>query len=282
MTGGHFADKSYSGQDQPHTIMMTIVTGSRAYQSEWHSATQMGFELMPPSRYNKNDVTRRFKRFSPTAPSRHSTDYANGGWSAVSEQDSVVISWVQGALAGDELAFEEIVHAFQNAVYNLCYRMLGERTEAEDAAQEAFLRAYTHLRRYDPARPFKTWLLTIASNHCIDRIRKRRMQYLSLDDEPLAASLALSSDDPEPEDAALHHERSAEIQQLLDTLNADYRAAVILRYWYDYSYQEIAEMLNTTESAVKSRLFRARKALEDQMARQSAKMMSEKGRLNVG
>jgi RNA polymerase sigma-70 factor (ECF subfamily) len=261
---------------------MIMITQPRAYQADARGATHKVFELSRPSRYNENDVTRRFKGSRSTVPSRQSLDYANGGWSAVSEQDSVVITWVQGALAGDQLAFEEIVHAFQNAVYNLCYRMLGERTEAEDAAQEAFLRAYTHLNRYDPARPFKTWLLTIASNHCIDRIRKRRMQYLSLDDEPLAASLALSSDEPEPEDAALHRERSAEIQNLLDTLNAEYRAAVILRYWYDYSYQEIAAMLNTTESAVKSRLFRARKALEDQLVRQSAKMISEKGRLNVG
>lgn len=198
----------------------------------------------------------------------------------MSEQDPVVITWVQGALAGDEQAFAEIVYTFQNAVYNLCYRMLGERTEAEDAAQEAFLRAYSHLDRYDPGRPFKTWLLTIASNHCIDRIRKRRMQYLSLDDEPLAASLALSSDDPEPEEAAVDHERSAEIQLLLETLNPDYRAAVILRYWYDYSYQEIAEMLNTTESAVKSRLFRARKALEEQLGSRNTEY-TERGRLNV-
>lgn len=200
----------------------------------------------------------------------------------MSEPDLMILEWVNAAIEGDQQAFAEIVYAYQHQLYNLCYRMLGERTEAEDATQEAFLRAYSHLERYDPARSFKTWLLTIASNHCIDRIRKRRMQYLSLDDEPLAATLALSSDEPEPEVAAEMHQRSAAIQALLDELSPDYRAAVILRYWYDYSYEEIAAILETTESAIKSRLFRARKALEEKIVyRHAAEQQRERGRLNV-
>ncbi len=161
---------------------------------------------------------------------------------------------------GDQDAFAEIVYTFQDSVYNLCYRMLGERTEAEDAAQEAFLRAYMNLRRYDQNRSFKTWILTIASNHCIDRIRKRRMHFTSID-EPTPATLSLSSDDPLPEQVTLFNERSQEVQELLDELQPDYKAAVVLRYWYDYSYAEIAEIMETTESAIKSRLFRARQML---------------------
>src|SRR5262249_34152361 len=157
-------------------------------------------------------------------------------------------------------AFAELVYAYQDSVYNLCYRMLSERTEAEDAAQEAFLRAYLNLQRYDPSRSFKTWLLTIASNHCIDRLRRRRMKWLSIEEDPLP-NLSLSSDEPEPEDETVLREQSAEIQTILSTLNPDYRAAVILRYWYDYSYSEIADILDTTESAIKSRLFRARQIL---------------------
>lgn len=183
----------------------------------------------------------------------------------VSEVDSMLLEWVQAAREGDQDAFAEIVYTFQDAVYNLCYRMLGESGEAEDAAQETFLRAYTNLFRYDPERSFKTWLLSIASNHCIDRIRKRRMTYLSLDDEPTAAALALSSSDPLPEQAALRSERSRLIQSLLDELSEEYRLAVVLRYWYDYSYVEIAEALDTTESAIKSRLFRARQMLAEKL-----------------
>ncbi len=178
--------------------------------------------------------------------------------------DPVINQWVQASISGDQDAFAEIVYTFQDAVYNLCYRLLGERTEAEDAAQEAFLKAYSNLRRYDPERAFKTWLLTIASNHCIDRLRKRRMTQVSID-EPIQATLSLASSDPLPEQAALSSERSRLIQAILNELPDDYRAAVTLRYWYDYSYAEIAEILQTTESAIKSRLFRARQMLAEKL-----------------
>ncbi len=176
---------------------------------------------------------------------------------------------VQRTLAGDQQAFGELVHRFERDVFNLTYRMLNERTEAEDAAQEAFLRAYANLDRYDPSRSFKTWILSIASNHCIDRIRRRRLTWLSLE-EPLPPHPALTSDTPNPEEAALNNERNLLVQALLEGLNPDYRLAVVLRYWYDLSYAEIAEMLDTTESAVKSRLFRARQALADQLEGQPA------------
>jgi RNA polymerase sigma-70 factor (ECF subfamily) len=180
----------------------------------------------------------------------------------VSSTDPVVLEWVQGTLQGDQDAFAELVYTYQDSVYNLCYRMLSERTEAEDAAQEAFLKAYLNLKRYDPARSFKTWLLTIASNHCIDRLRRRRMTWLSID-EPLPPNVTLRSDEPEPENAMMFSERSEAVQELLDQLAPDYRAAVVLRYWYEYSYIEIADILDTTESAIKSRLFRARNMLAE-------------------
>ncbi len=180
-------------------------------------------------------------------------------------EDPTIVAWVQGALRGEQDAFAELVYTFQDAVYNLCYRMLSDSAEAEDAAQEAFLRAFNNLNRYDSQRSFKTWLLSIASNHCIDRLRKRRLQFLSID-EPLPAQLALRSDEPEPEDAVLRDEESRMVQELLDTLSPDYRAAVVLRYWYDYSYAEIAEIMDSTESAIKSRLWRARQMLAEQYA----------------
>lgn len=181
----------------------------------------------------------------------------------MAEPDPIIVEWVEATKLGDQDAFAELVYTFQDPVYNLCYRMLGESGEAEDATQEAFLRAYLNIERYDIKRSFKTWVMSIASNHCIDRIRKRRMQYVSLDDEPTAAALALSSNDPLPEHVTLQNERSEVIQDLLLELDPDYRVAVILRYWYDYSYAEIAQTMNTTESAIKSRLFRARKSLAE-------------------
>lgn len=182
----------------------------------------------------------------------------------MSTPDPVVLEWVQAAMEGDQDAFAELVYTYQDAVYNLCYRLLSERTEAEDASQEAFLRAYLNLQRYDPSRSFKTWLLTIASNHCIDRLRRRRLKWLSIDDD-LLPTLSLSSDEPEPEDVSIMKEQSAALQAILDKLSPEYRAAVVLRYWYDYSYHEIADILDTTESAIKSRLFRARQVLAEQL-----------------
>lgn len=196
----------------------------------------------------------------------------------MSEPDPTLLEWVAAAKQGDQDAFAEIVYSFQDAVFNLCYRMLSNRAEAEDATQEAFLRAYLNLKRYDTSRSFKTWILSIASNHCIDRLRKRRVTFTSID-EPTTATLSLSTDDPGPEEVAVRRERSERIQGYLDELGADDRAAVVLRYWYDYSYVEIAEALDTTESAIKSRLFRARRALADLM---SKPMSSESGLAGSG
>ena len=171
-------------------------------------------------------------------------------------------TWVVQARAGDREAFSKLVDAYQNPVYNLTYRMLGNADEAEEAAQETFLRVYTRLDRYNPAYKFSTWVLSIASHYCIDLLRKRRITWLSLD-EPLPTLFApqLSSSKPGPESSAIQGETESQVRMLLDTLQPDYRAAVVLRYWYDMSYDEIAETMETSVSAVKSRLFRARRML---------------------
>lgn len=171
-------------------------------------------------------------------------------------------TWVEQARSGDREAFSKLVEAYQTPVYNLTCRMLGNPDEAEEAAQETFLRVYTRLDRYNPDYKFSTWVLSIASHYCIDRLRKRRIIWLSLDD-PLPAQFApaLSSNKPGPESSAIKGEMQTQVQVLLDTLQPDYRAAVVLRYWYDMSYDEIAGIMETTVSAIKSRLFRARKML---------------------
>lgn len=179
----------------------------------------------------------------------------------MAQPDPTTLEWVNATLDGDQDAYAEIVYLYQDPVYNLCYRMLGEHEEAEDATQEAFLRAHRNLQRFDKARSFKTWIMSIASNHCVDRLRKRRLKFVSLDDEPTAAALALRSSDPLPEQATLLGERREVIHDLLQQLEYDYRLPIVLRYWYDYSYAEIAKEMQTTESAVKSRLFRARRRL---------------------
>lgn len=167
-----------------------------------------------------------------------------------------ISNWVRKAQAGDTDAFERLVRCYQTAVYNLAYRMLGDRMEAEDAAQETFIRAYQGLEGFDMARPFKTWLLSIAAHHCIDRLRRRRPT-VSLDEVQLSAASA------DPESAILRREVREQVQRLLDRLSPADRAVVVLYYWYDGSLAEIAEMLGTSASAIKSRLYRARRQMAE-------------------
>jgi len=174
------------------------------------------------------------------------------------------MAWIIQAQQGNDEAFTRLVEQYQTPVYNLCYRMLGEPESAEDAAQESFLRAYQNLTRYDRQRPFATWLLSIAAHYCIDRLRKRRFTIFSLDAERGDDEAPMELPDTgaiDPEQETVRHEEQAQIQKALAGLDATDRAAVILRYWYDFSEIEIAESLKLTVSAVKSRLHRARKAV---------------------
>jgi RNA polymerase sigma-70 factor (ECF subfamily) len=174
----------------------------------------------------------------------------------ISDQERV---WVEEAREGDQHAFGLLVQAYQKPVFNLTYRMLGNAQEAEDAAQETFLRAYSSLRQYQTEHKFSTWLFAIANHHCIDRLRKRRVSLVSIEDNPVLENL--TGDTPLPERQALMREQSAEMQKLLHELEPEYRLPLILRYWEDYSYEDIAETMEITVAAVKSRLFRARQQI---------------------
>lgn len=154
--------------------------------------------------------------------------------------------------------FTEIVEQYQKPVYNLCARMLGDPDEAEDAAQESFWKAYKNISSYDLQRPFLTWLLSIAAHYCIDQIRKRRFTSISMDIMPEDFIPDL---DPSPESEAAQTEEQRKIRGLLDILAPEDKSAVIMRYWYDFSDEEIGSVLHLTVSAVKSRLFRARKLM---------------------
>lgn len=168
--------------------------------------------------------------------------------------------WLEKARHGDEEAFNRLVECYQRPVYNLCYRMLGDAGDAEDAAQETFWRAYQNLKRYDPQRPFVTWLLSIGAHYCIDQLRKHRLPATSLEDLPEG-----DAPDPvlSPESSASQREQQAALHKLMAQLSPQDRAALILRYWYEFSEEEIAAALSLTVSAVKSRMHRARKELAE-------------------
>ena len=173
------------------------------------------------------------------------------------------LAWVLQAQQGNGEAFTRLVEEHQTHVYNLCYRMLGEPEAAEDAAQETFLRAYQNLHRYDRNRSFATWLLSIGAHYCIDRLRRRKLSVFSIDEENEDGTTFEIRDNasPDPEGESVKREDRDHLHRLLKGLDEIDRAAVILRYWHDASEVEIAETLNLTVSAVKSRLHRARRAL---------------------
>lgn len=169
--------------------------------------------------------------------------------------------WLLAARKGDVDAYGRVVDAFQKPVFNLCYRMLGNPEDAEDAAQESFWRAYQGLSKYDFQRPFGTWLLSIAAHYCIDRLRRKRPILLSLED-------LLPEDDardttPDPEDQTHRKQEQEAVQQLLAGLGHEERAMIVMRYWHDMSYEEIARSLRVSVGAVKSRLHRARHTLAE-------------------
>lgn len=160
------------------------------------------------------------------------------------------------AQTGDIDAFSALVGRYQRTVVNLAYRMLGDRQEAEDVAQEAFIRAYQSLGRYDPARRFFPWLYRIAINRCLTV--RARPQSTPLSDETAAA---LPDDQPTPEQQVARNETQADVQSAIATLPEHERTLVALRYGADLSYEEIATTMQLPLGTVKNRLFRARQRL---------------------
>ena len=176
------------------------------------------------------------------------------------------LRWIEAAVRGDHEAFSRLVDTYKVAVYNLAYRMLRSAPEAEDAAQEIFLRAYTKLATYDRQRKFSTWLLSIASNYCIDVLRRRRAAAVDLDE----VAFSLPSDAPGPERSVIEREQRMAVARAIGHLPDTYRLVTVLRYYHDLSYEEIEKITGLSEATVKTRLFRARRQLEDLLEAEGA------------
>ena len=170
--------------------------------------------------------------------------------------------WLTRTKNGDSTAFSCIVEKYQQPVFNLCYRMLNNAQDAEDAAQEVFIRAFSRLDTYDETSKFSTWLFSIASHYCIDRLRRRHFNFIPWDDFG-SWYYVPDQNSSQPESVLIEAEAAQEVRTLLNKLPPDYRIALILKYWYAMSYQEIAQILETTVCAIKSKLFRARKMMAD-------------------
>lgn len=163
---------------------------------------------------------------------------------------------------GDQAAFTQLVLRHQQSVYSLCYRMAGDATEAEDLAQEAFLRLYRSMGSFKPGGRLRPWLHRITANVCLDALRRRKAPTLPLEELIEGESHPrVSSRDELPEDALLGREARGRVQEALLQLPCDYRVALVLRYLEELTYREVADALGAPVSTVETRLFRARKML---------------------
>ena len=165
---------------------------------------------------------------------------------------------VKRTLNGDLEAFGELVQIYQTSVFNVCYRVLGNRRDAEDLAQEAFLRAHKKLASYDPERPFGPWIRTLSANLCNNKLNRRVLTPVTLEDER-----DLLTKDPvrNPETALEISQENQALYQALWKLPHKHRLAVELRHFQGLSYQEMAETMNLPLNTVRSQLYRGRQKL---------------------
>lgn len=177
---------------------------------------------------------------------------------------------IEKSKSGDYIAFEELVHRYENKVYTVAYRFMGNHADACDLAQEAFIKMYQALPRFRGDSSFMTWIYHITANVCRDELRRRQnKQTLSLDDDSddnVALKLTVASDAPGPEELIESMELSDQVQQCLNMLTEEYRLILVMREIQGFSYDEIATALEISLGTVKSRLSRARAMFKEKMS----------------
>lgn len=183
--------------------------------------------------------------------------------------EDVAARVIKKAKTGDQQAFGELIDLYQHKVYQICLRMIGNREEAEDLAQETFLRAYLNIDSYDIEKKFSSWLYRIATNVTIDRLRKKKPDYY-LDaeisgTEGMTLYNHLAVDEKLPEDQLLTLEMQEVVQKEIIQLSPKYRSAIVLKYIEDLSLHEISEVLNIPVATVKTRIHRGREALRKRL-----------------
>lgn len=169
---------------------------------------------------------------------------------------------------GDLEAFGELVRTHQSLVVNFCYGMLANREDAEDLAQETFLRAFSAIKNYKPRAKFSTWLLTIAKNLTLNFLRNKRRRgerteprrWADGENDPIAA---LPATNPRPDEALLRKERAQWVHGAMQELSDTHQSIVILRDFEGMTYEEIANVMGCRKGTVKSRLSRAREQLRE-------------------
>ena len=168
--------------------------------------------------------------------------------------------------SGDPSAYNSLLNLYRDPIYFMIYEKLGDQEIAKDLTIEALGKAFKNLHKYTPNFAFSTWLFAVAKNHCIDYLRKRKIDTISIDDfiesnDGRYSTLKLKSDDPNPESIIIKKQRISILRQIVDQLKPKYRDLVKLRYFKEMSYEEVSEQLGIPLGTVKAQLHRSREEL---------------------
>ena len=184
--------------------------------------------------------------------------------SNLSEKAQFDVRLVERAKKNDQAAYAQLMNRYWEAIYYMLLKMVNNASDAEDLTIEAFSKAFKNLEQYTPNFAFSTWLFKIASNNCIDFIRKKRIDHISLDreigDKGRVSSIIIA-EVSDPEEDLIKKQKAKLMRHVVTTLKPRYRDLVELRYFKEYSYDEIADELNLPLGTVKAQLFRARELL---------------------
>lgn len=171
---------------------------------------------------------------------------------------------VKQAKQGDEKAFAALMNRYRDSIYFMLLKMVNNPSDAEDLTIEAFGKAFRNLESYTPKYAFSTWLFKIATNNCVDFIRKKQLSPSPLDNlqESLDnATINIQSDLPDPEETLINHQKITALKEIISQLKPRYKSLIELRYYKEYSYEEISAELNLPIGTVKAQLYRAKTLL---------------------
>lgn len=175
------------------------------------------------------------------------------------------------AVDGDQKAFAELMERYRDAIFFMLLKMVNNRDDADDLTIEAFGKAFNRIKQYQPNYAFSTWLFKIASNNCIDFLRKeKKKRMVSLDntisgDDGDEMTFEVKDDKPDPEEVFIKEQKAETMREVVDKLKPRYRDLVMLRYFKEYSYDEIAQEMDLPLGTVKAQLFRAREFLSQML-----------------
>lgn len=182
---------------------------------------------------------------------------------ALSKQEDLTL--ISRALENDQSAYQSLMKKYQRLVQNLVYKMISNKDDVEDLTQEAFIKAFNSLEKFDREYAFSTWLYKIASNNCIDYLRKKKLNTFSIDKEISQSDedlrFEIPDEDFKPDRDIMQNQRTIFLQKAIDSLPAKYKQVILLRHKDEMEYEEIAKALGVPIGTVKAHLFRARELL---------------------